>query len=731
MATLVFSAVGTLVGGPLGGAIGALVGRQVDSLIIGSGHREGARLKELSATTSSFGDAIPRHFGTMRVPGSIVWATELVEHKQTQSGGKSRPSVTNYSYTASFAVVLSSRPIASIGRVWADGNLLRGAAGDLKAGGAMRLYTGERDQAADPLIAASEGANRCPAYRGLAYVVFEDLELTDFFNRIPALTFEVLADPGGFSLQEIIGSAVPDVDAALPLPGINGFSCEGPLSDTLQLLDPMFPMDCDGSGDVLTFARERLQAAPIGVAEPAVSVRDEDFGGPFGFARKRAPARASPPEVLRYYDVARDYLPGVQRASGQQRRGQSRTIELPAAMSAAQARDLAERMARRADWSREKMAWRTTELDPAIAPGAVVTLPGHPGRWRVEEWEWRDSGVELALSRVVPTGADAAITSPVDPGRVNAPADLAAARSLLAAYELPWDGTGAGDTPAMFAAVSSAQSNWKGAALFVDHGDGNLLSLGPSGRSRSILGITETALAAANPCYLDRVSSLVIVLANNDMTLPTVGGRQLAVGANRALIGREIVQFASATALGGGRWQIRNLLRGRGGTEAAVCGHAAGEVFVLLDAEPIALDPAIVGAAPATTIIALGLGDPVPVSSAIALQGITRRPLSPVHPRARTLSDGSIELGWTRRARGAWSWDDGVDVPLHEQTEAYQVTFGDPAAPVATWIVMAPRLVIDAATVAILAPALPGGALSVQQSGSYALSEPLLLTTIP
>ena len=53
----------------------------------------------------------------------------------TQGGGKGKPKVTTYSYTASFAVALASRPIAGIGRIWADGNLLRGAAGDLKTGG--------------------------------------------------------------------------------------------------------------------------------------------------------------------------------------------------------------------------------------------------------------------------------------------------------------------------------------------------------------------------------------------------------------------------------------------------------------------------------------------------------------------------------------------------------------------------------------------------------------------
>ena len=109
----------------------------------------------------------------MRTAGSIIWATELVEHRETQGGGKGRPSVTSYTYSVSFAVALASRPILGLGRIWADGNLLRGEAGDLKTGGTMRLYTGRGDQEADPLIEAIEGAARTPAYRDLAYVVFE------------------------------------------------------------------------------------------------------------------------------------------------------------------------------------------------------------------------------------------------------------------------------------------------------------------------------------------------------------------------------------------------------------------------------------------------------------------------------------------------------------------------------------------------------------------------------
>lgn len=729
MATLILSAVGTLIGGPLGGAIGGLIGRSVDSLVLGGGRREGPRLKELAATTSSYGAALPRHFGRMRVAGSIIWATDLVEHSQTQ-GGKGG-SVRTYSYTASFAVALASRPIAGIGRIWADGNLLRGAAGDLKSAGTLRIHAGTRDQAPDPLIAASEGANRCPAWRGLAYVVFEDLDLGDFFNRIPALTFEVIADEDGFDLQDIVGGVIGDADAAVPLPGFTGFSCEGSLAETLQLLDPLVPIECDAGGDRLTIARERLQAAPIALGDAAIAVGDDAFGGASGFARRRSAAPPAPAAILRYYDVARDYQPGLQRAAVRPGPGEPQTLELPAALGAPEARALIEAAARRARWSRESLVWRTATLDPAIAPGTVVTVPGIAGRWRVTEWEWLESGVELTLSHLVPGAAETLPASPVDPGRYNPPPDVAAPPTILAAFELPWDGTGSGDTPATFAAASSSSASWSGAALYIDHGGGDLRALGPSGRTRSVLGTAETALPAANPLLFDRTSTLTVELADPAMALSPASGSQIAFGANRALVGSELIQFAGATPLGGGHWRLDRLLRGRGGTEAAVAGHAAGERFVLLDDRPVALDPATVGSVPGSLIVAAGRGDDNSVSTPIALAGITLRPLSPVRPRAMLLADGTLSLGWTRRARGAWAWRDGVDVPLQEQAERYRVAFGPDDAPLAVWTVTESQLTLPPTALATLSALMPGGTLSVRQLGSHALSLPLHLATIP
>lgn len=730
MATLVFSALGTVIGGPLGGAIGALIGRQVDSAIIGSSSREGPRLKELAVSTSSYGAPLPRVFGRMRVGGSIIWATDLVEHRQTQGGGKGRPSVTSYSYSASFAVALSSRRLLGIGRIWADGNLLRGAAGDLKTGGTIRFHDGSGDQSADPLLAAAETALPGPAYRGTAYVVFEDLQLGDFGNRIPALTFEVFADESGIAIDQLSGEGGEGLlSSTITLPVIAGLSQESSVAGVLGDIQPVIPLFYDVVGETIRVSGEE-GSAPVPLRQPTAAAKDDEFGAKTGFAVKQAGRNEQAPGALRYYDVDRDYQPGVQRASGAVRPGQPGTVEVPVVLAAADARDLIEAASRRIDWSRQTVLWRSSEIDPTWRPGALVTIPGKPGIWRVVAWEWRASGLELSLVRTPFAAAPAGLSLSADTGRAAVAADLEVGTTWLTALELPWDGSGGGDVPLIRVAASSAAAGWAGAALYVDEGDEQLAPAGATGRTRAIGGSVASALPAASPLIIDRANALLVNLLSADMVLQDATVRQLAMGANRALVGSEIIQFGRATPLGGSAWQLELLLRGRGGTEQFIGTHGAGERFVLLDDRLAALETTLAAPGPATTIKAIGRTDTAPVASGIVGRGLTQRPLFPVHGRAIWLADGSLELRWTRRARAAWLWRDQVDTPLNEQSEAYEVLLGSESDIVAMWVTVEPQLTIAAATIASLAEANPGRSLIVRQRGSYASSAPLHLTTL-
>ena len=208
MAALVFSVAGAAAGSAVLGPVGAIVGRLVgavagnaiDQALFGARRDralEGPRLSDLTVMASTEGAAVPRVYGRARLSGQVIWATKLDEVIATdsQSGGKGMggsaggtSTTTTYSYFANFAVGLCEGPIGAVMRVWADGKPL-----DL-TGLNVRIYTGDETQTPDPLIVAKDGI--APAYRGLAYVVFERLPLEDFGNRIPQLSFEVVRPIG-------------------------------------------------------------------------------------------------------------------------------------------------------------------------------------------------------------------------------------------------------------------------------------------------------------------------------------------------------------------------------------------------------------------------------------------------------------------------------------------------------------------------------------------------------
>jgi len=204
MATIVLSAVGAAAGASLGGgvlglssvvigrAVGATLGRVIDQSILGGGSEpvETGRVDRLRLTGAGSGSAIPRVFGRMRVGGQVIWCSDFVEDVNVSGGGgkgaPKAPEVREYSYSVSLALGLCEGVIGRVGRIWADGQEIE--PGSLT----MRVYDGGADQQPDPRMQAELGPDVVPAYRGLAYVVIEDLALGRFGNRIPQFSFEVI-----------------------------------------------------------------------------------------------------------------------------------------------------------------------------------------------------------------------------------------------------------------------------------------------------------------------------------------------------------------------------------------------------------------------------------------------------------------------------------------------------------------------------------------------------------
>lgn len=190
------SAIG--IGGSLGWIVGGIVGNLLfppDPIVT-----EGPRLGDLTVTSSAYGAPRQIGFGTIRQAGNMIWTAGIREQKNTRKsggkgmGGPSQESIT-YTYFATFAIAFGEGPADDVLRIWADGKIIydkRGTDPDTnKEGLNFRFYPGNETQLPDASIQAVEGEDATPAYRGTCYILFDDLALQDFGNRIPNITAEI------------------------------------------------------------------------------------------------------------------------------------------------------------------------------------------------------------------------------------------------------------------------------------------------------------------------------------------------------------------------------------------------------------------------------------------------------------------------------------------------------------------------------------------------------------
>lgn len=211
-AGLVLGVAGAAVGslfGPVGAQIGWMVGAMLGNMLFQKGkNTEGPRLNDLKVQTNTVGVAIADVWGTVCGSGNIIWCPGFTEHKHEEKQGKGGPTntYTSYTYTVNVAIGLCAGEIYGIRRIWANEKLVydnssgnEGAQGEFK--NYMRIYKGTEEQMPDPLIQQFQ-KDQTPAYRGLAYVVIQDLPLENYGNQIPSMKFEIIRTPDDVGLNK-------------------------------------------------------------------------------------------------------------------------------------------------------------------------------------------------------------------------------------------------------------------------------------------------------------------------------------------------------------------------------------------------------------------------------------------------------------------------------------------------------------------------------------------------
>src|SRR4051812_9499543 len=301
-----------------------------------------------------------------------------------------------------------------------------------------------------------------------------------------------------------------------------------------------------------------------------------------------------------------------------------------------------------------------------------------------------------------------------DAGRVVPNPDLVAGPLNLALFDVPNILLPA-NQPALLLAAS-ADGGWKSEPVDIEMG-GQSISVSMA-RSKSVLGHALTRFEAAAGDLIDAENSVDIALVDEDQWLTSCDDNAIVAGENICVLGRELMQFGLATPLGGGRFRLSRLLRGRGGTEWACNDHAVGEAFCLIQPSTLRSVSMPNGAIGAT----LNASARDATSEPIQFAAESVRPPSPVNLMATCQADGGLIVTWTRRSRQGFAWVDEIDAPLGEGSEQYRVTIAGSEAS-AELLSDQQNLMLSADSLGTLG--LGPAMIEVRQIGDFAASRPV------
>lgn len=171
-------------------------------------------LGELSQQTAKEGEPRPIAYGICRPIGTnVIYQSQpirrMVKTYAGKAGGKGGSKKKKqyqdvehvYRY---YALRVCEGPITGYRRIWRNGTLVydarKGSAWGAKNNHlffkSYRLYTGTWDQMPDPAMQSMLKTTDIPAFRGTAYLMAVNEDLTDFGGAIPQWQFEVVRSEG-------------------------------------------------------------------------------------------------------------------------------------------------------------------------------------------------------------------------------------------------------------------------------------------------------------------------------------------------------------------------------------------------------------------------------------------------------------------------------------------------------------------------------------------------------
>jgi len=427
-----------------------------------------------------------------------------------------------------------------------------------------------------------------------------------------------------------------------------------------------------GGAAVRTISRDEIVAPQLSGAGSTEleSVREQDVALP------------ATVEVA-YLDAAASYEVSIQRAKRLATNSlEVLQVELPVILDASEAIERAAVIQSMAWMGRTSHRLMLTRKHFDLAPADVIELENEAGEARRMLVLRADYG-RPGLVILETVDDDASIYTQDIPGvawdyddesvEVIGPSLLFMMDTVLLRDSDNGSGTDAG----FYAAVNAVTTGYEGASIYKSFDNANWS--GVVNAAGSTTGRASTALADGDCTTWDDVNELTVTLDNAGSTLSSSTDLAVLNGANMAALegsaGWEIIQWVNATDNENGTWTLSRLLRGRRGSDYASAGHAVNNRFVVLNAlttRRVALELGDINLTRWYQAVSFGLAvEETGTAFTCAANGL--KPLSVKHVEAERDESGNLTISWVRRSRIGGAWTDDADVPLGEETEAYEI----------------------------------------------------------
>ena len=572
----------------------------------------------------------------------------------------------------------------------------------------IHFLKGGPDQAANAVMAEVETTiTQLYALKNYAAIVLEDLNLTDFGNRVGSFEALVQERPEPAPVADAIRLILEDdasipssqIDTSLVSGTVRGYVVRGPQPPRRSLLGLVLAYDLVfwERGGVMFFAsRSALTTTTIPVSElGARAVGDDARGRPLLVTDQSRDSL--PSEVLvSYRSPTKEYQTATKRAK--------RTEELPVnvynvdlgsmVLSDDDALRIGDRLLATAWGAQRALTVRLPQSRAGVVREGMILAfgPVYGQNWKMLV-EKLDRGANMAIVAsgrehdpevLVQTGTtegslglSATGNSQEGPNTQPAPLDLVL-------FDSPALSDQHRTEPGVYVAAApyDATRVFRGGILYWSTDDGlswKRVGLVPN---EAVIGALVTPPSTiVVPDMWDRANTIRVKIKHPMAQLGSVTDDECVLGRNRFLIGREIVGvrnavFVSRDAADQSKtYDLSMLLRGQHDTDQDMGAHVAGEAVVWLDGPGVQYVPLSFSHVDKPRIWKL-----VPYGSALDDVGAVEftpsaRNVKPYHVRdVRGTRDGSnnLTITWERTSRAARAFLSQGE-PLDEEVEEYEV----------------------------------------------------------